>query len=131
RSARIANIAQMTRAIQPAADGEVLIGSSRPEARPGRGASYTWELRGNGIGEGCHLAGDAAHERPAERCYDDVTTTGVAFHASKAARVRASTARSTVPPARRSRPIRAAPTTGGEPRRLTRASGTAAVIRVR
>src|SRR5258706_7916471 len=87
-------------------------------------------LRGEGgSGGACHLAGDAAHERAAARCYDGVTTTGVAFQASNAARTVASTAGSTVPPARRSRPINAEPTTGGAARRTIHAPGIAAAIR--
>src|SRR4029077_6760191 len=66
----------------PGADGEVGNGSSRLEPRSERGASYTWDSGRKGcLGEACHPTGDAAHERPAERCYDDVTTTGVAFQA--------------------------------------------------
>ena len=40
-SARIANTAQIARAIQPAADGEVRWGASRTSPRSARGASYT------------------------------------------------------------------------------------------
>jgi hypothetical protein len=41
RKARIAKIAQITRAIQPAGDGDVRRGASRTGPRSARGASYT------------------------------------------------------------------------------------------
>src|SRR4029079_5369356 len=56
--------------------------------------------------------------------YDAVTTRAVALHASRSARARAATAADAAPPgARRSRPIRADPRTGGAARRTTRAAG--------